>query len=850
MMHIDCVHEGESLRVLVIGCPLCDEGEVHSFCEAKSEDEPSSSASNKPENLLGFEEVYCDRSQTKPMYESLDNPECTQESINEEFKLFLNIDDKSEKNKKIAPKKVTKFKCEPCDIEFKSNTNLMLHKRVVHDREYRYQCSECDRKTFQRSQMRRHYEKHHVGIQVQLIEKTGFYVEDTKEPKKDKSIDSHSEKSRTGRIVKTKTKSLKIECSQCEYISHNKFTLRKHVQLNHGPEAIPKENIVKCDLCEYETRRMNNFIIHKRTIHDKEIRYQCSKCDEKNFFRNHMERHFEKFHKNSVGPKYFRLEFSCEECDKKYSNKRFLKKHKTLIHGEQGIAKADILQCQLCEYETHRRANLILHKRVKHGKERKRDSCKECGHKTFVRSQMRIHIQTMHHHIADKLNGFKFNDESKLFQCIHCSYETKSSYYIRIHKKVAHGANADPSKIIRCATCKFETLKQVNLRYHINHKHRASHEKRKALDITPTKCKFCVFVSSRKVLVDHMKSTHPQEALFQCDACPYKSNYLPNLNTHTNAKHTKESFQCDKCYFNTMWKNSFMDHMRVKHGIFQKNSKYKKDLEFSEIICDHCAFKATSQLSMKMHIESQCQMKEDYRPSRTMNSYNSYTINKPQLRKCGQCEYESKNRRYLQRHIQITHTNNVSHDRILKCDHCEYETTDAANMRSHCRKIHKEFESECIKKLKPKLDYLKLSCKSCDYKTLTEKFLERHEKLNHSEHSVPTHDIWQCKFCEYQTAKRSNMMFHRRKRHSTEFWAITDVKGKEFTCTICNFKTPKMIIMRKHEEYNHSTVNKVEVLKCDKCEYETKNMKNIQYHEKKSHGQTFSDYNPNLIELM
>ena len=93
-------------------------------------------------------------------------------------------------------------------------------------------------------------------------------------------------------------------------------------------------------------------------------------------------------------------------------------------------------------------------------------------------------------------------------------------------------------------------------------------------------------------------------------------------------------------------------------------------------------------------------------------------------------------------------------------------------------------------------------------------------------------------------------MFHRRKRHSTESWDITDVKGKEFTCTICNFKASKMIIMRKHEEYNHGTVNKDEVLKCDKCEYETTNIKNIQYHEKKSHGKTLSDYNPNIMELL
>ena len=846
LMHIDCVHEGENLRVLLIGCSLCEEGEVHSFC-VKSENDPSTIQSESPQNQIVSQQVSSDHS-LKPKYENPGSLEITQESINKEFQLFLNIKQELIKIKRAAPKSLTK-KCEKCDIEFKSNTNFMLHKRVVHDGEYRYQCGECDHKSFQRSQMSRHFGKHHAGMEEHFIAKTGFYVDKyieqgVKQPKAEK-MKALDDKNGTDRknIIPNRTKRLSIPCNECSYTGYNQFTLRKHMELNHGPDAIPRESIVKCDLCEYETRRMNNCIIHKRVVHDKEVRYQCSQCDEKNFFRNFMERHFEKHHKKSETPgssKYFRLEFSCQQCDKKYSNGRYLKKHIHLTHADKEVALKDILQCQHCEYETHKRTNLILHKRVKHGKERKRDSCKECGHKTFVRSQMRTHIQTMHADIADKINGFTLDAENKLFTCIHCSYESKSSYYIRIHKKVAHVINTDPSNIIRCGTCEFETLKKDNLRFHINKKHRAAHKKRRALDIAPTKCKFCVFVSSRKELVAHMKSIHPDEALFECDACSYKSNYLPNLNTHTNAKHTKEILQCNQCSFNSTWKNSYMDHMRVKHGVFQKNSKYKKDLEFSEIICDHCGFRATSQLSIKMHIESQCQMKEDYRPSRTMGSYyNNNSSTKTRSRKCVHCDYTSRNNRYLQKHIMITHSSKASPpDKIMKCDHCEYETIDISNMRNHCRKIHKDQKDLNLKRLKPKIDDDKLSCESCDYKTLSSELLERHKKLNHSKNSVPTHDIWKCKFCEYQTLKRSNMMFHRRKRHSTESWDITDVKGKEFTCTICNFKASKMIIMRKHEEYNHSKLNKFEVLKCDKCEYETKNIKNIQYHYSHSHINT------------
>ena len=826
VIHIDCVHDGEGVRVLSTGCLLCEEGEVHFMCEVKLEDQApvlTNPETISPKNLGHRESLEQECEKVK----EFDN---TQESINKEFQRFLNIDDRSIKTETTALKRQIVFRCNKCDIEFKSNTNLMLHKRVVHDLEYRFQCGECGRKSFQRSQIARHIEKCHNRKNVEIIEKSGFRVEEEKASKEDKLKDTDAKK-------RTKVKeATNMKCPECDYITQNKQRFEKHVELNHGPKAILKGNIVKCNLCEYETRRMNNCIIHKRVVHEKEVRYQCSQCDEKNFFRKGMERHFEKEHlktESPAGPKYFKIEFSCQHCDKRFSDKRLLKKHTFLIHSDKQIKKEDILKCPDCDYETHRPVNLAMHKRI-HGKERKWRSCKVCGYKTFVRSRLLRHTQTMHAENAEEINGFTQNATSNLFQCNNCNYETTTAFYIRRHKFIAHNSNIDPSEIIKCDNCEFQTLKKVNMRIHNRQRHKDKHEKQKSSESTQINCKFCDFRNGMRALVAHMKSMHPQEALFECDVCSYKSNYLPNLNTHKNAKHAKESLQCDKCEFKTSWKNSFLDHMRVKHGIFKKNTKYKKDLEFSEIICDHCGFKATSKMSMKMHTESQCQMKEDYRPSRTMNSYRQ---NYTRPRKCRKCDYKSKNSKYIRRHFSISHGSNHSPpDEILKCEYCEYESLKMSSIRNHVLKRHKEHQKKLsVKKSKSKVDENKLSCESCDYKTLNNLFLERHKKLNHSRNSVATHDIWKCKFCEYETNKRSNMIFHRRKRHSNEAWAISDVKNKEFTCTICNFKTSKMIIMRKHEEFNHSetSANKL-VLKCNKCDYETINPKNMQYHERKS----------------
>ena len=123
-------------------------------------------------------------------------------------------------------------------------------------------------------------------------------------------------------------------------------------------------------------------------------------------------------------------------------------------------------------------------------------------------------------------------------------------------------------------------------------------------------CQYCTFggKTTKTDVVAHMKAEHPQEKLFSCETCPYKSNYMVNLKTHRNAKHNKETLECKKCEWTTTWRNAYSEHMRFKHGVFQRNAKHKKDLEFFKSVCDLCNFSATSELSMRLHMKSQCNM--------------------------------------------------------------------------------------------------------------------------------------------------------------------------------------------------------------------------------------------------
>jgi len=57
---------------------------------------------------------------------------------------------------------------------------------------------------------------------------------------------------------------------------------------------------------------------------------------------------------------FFSSEYSCEKCQRKYKNVGSLKKHILYYCGQQFF-------CDICQGVFTRKANLQLHKAVKHG---------------------------------------------------------------------------------------------------------------------------------------------------------------------------------------------------------------------------------------------------------------------------------------------------------------------------------------------------------------------------------------------------------------------------------------------------------------------------------------------------
>ena len=152
--------------------------------------------------------------------------------------------------------------------------------------------------------------------------------------------------------------------------------------------------------------------------------------------------------------------------------------------------------------------------------------------------------------------------------------------------------------------------------------------------------------------------------------------------------------------------------------------------------------------------------------------------------KCPQCEFITKDRKYLPLHVKSMH----SDDLLLSCDLCDFTYRWKFSIVRHMAKYHdgdKPFKcSQCVYASVGRREYidhfntvhLKLrpyECTDCDYSAGRKTTLRTHIKLVHERIKKNA-----CTICNYATGLAGNLRNHMRRVHKAQLWDILHLTSK------------------------------------------------------------------------
>lgn len=103
-------------------------------------------------------------------------------------------------------------------------------------------------------------------------------------------------------------------------------------------------------------------------------------------------------------------------------------------------------------------------------------------------------------------------------------------------------------------------------------------------------CRVCgLFAVSKTVLMDHIRSVHPELRIYECDQCEY-SHYIRDRYNRHHRYHSMNHIRCQMCEFQTIYRWNLERHMR--HHIDTISLGFR---------CNKCNFTASTKQSITAH---------------------------------------------------------------------------------------------------------------------------------------------------------------------------------------------------------------------------------------------------------
>lgn len=334
-------------------------------------------------------------------------------------------------------------------------------------------------------------------------------------------------------------------------------------------------------------------------------------------------------------------------------------------------------------------------------------------------------------------------NSKKSHQCPNCHRLFNWKWSLERHIQ----RNCEKRKYFFCNICNYASNFKRNLAQHVQRVHitakKLTAKRKNGSKVYSHRCQKCDKVFSKNhTLVKHMKIKHGKSQKFNCKFCNYFSYYKVNLERHTFNRHNSEKrVQCQICKKKYKSPYSLYSHRRYFCG------------DGSFLSCDHCSYTTKAKGNLIRHMSTiheltrllyECQnCNKAYSSKASFSNHLRLRCNK--IRKCSFCDQEIPDGLTYRDHY-LTCPNR----HILYCDYCDYSTKYKSVLSRHISTYHNIDETavefhECLKcrktyKSKAALNrHLNLECnkepcffcKKCNYSTKFKHNLARHVKIKH-----------------------------------------------------------------------------------------------------------------------
>ena len=323
------------------------------------------------------------------------------------------------------------------------------------------------------------------------------------------------------------------------------------------------------------------------------------------------------------------------------------------------------------------------------GKLKTEKECSECDFVSESSDLLKSHIAQNHGKqisvsISDEMKNYivvranKRLNIAKRLSCTKCSYSAKTKLIMKKHIENHIG---DGERILTCKKCDFST---TQFGEHRNHKQTHFYEKR---------CTRCDFKTTHLKDYRNHKENHCQgQKRFKAD--PLKEKHLEEIINQLEEIDT--SFSCTKCDYTT------------KH-----KGRYKAHSEKNHTRCNECGYIGNSGNDMKNHIVTS----HPEHISESATSKKGYIVvranrnlNIAKMFKCCKCDYSSKTRLSMKKHLEKHKSDGL---RVFNCSKCDFTTRELADHRYHKRE-HR----------------LRKKCPKCDFSTKNLAEYKTHRNLH------------------------------------------------------------------------------------------------------------------------